>query len=752
MSDIPKLYETYATNTARFPALYTELASQLGVSPESVAATRAGFIPVDEQGNWAWAIPERNAKGGVIGISKRLRTGKKYMVKGSKRGLVYAVNRDTTQYESRQWVRVSAEHPCPLCGKPDGCLYPEGEYDDPNAVICVHIATGAAKPMKLGHLHILDPARQKLQMKNYSALLPSDHPILVVEGASDVCAAYDLDFTAVGKPSAASKSRDLVELLAGRDVVVMGENDAGAGKAGMEATAKQLQSKCPKITKLMPPKGVKDLRQWVEKGLTQEELLRCIEAGDQVSSIGVLADDRSRTVADTWITNYKTIDGVPSFGLYNEGQVGFDGVGWEELSKGKVRKMLYGDMGYKSYVDATGAYKPYKLTCSKVRDILEACNVNCLIEETAPCWLVDGDHPDPSRLIIFQNGILDVDRYIAGDTAGMMLDHSPSLFSFYKLPYAFDEDAESPLWDDTTADIFQHEDKLWLASEWYGYNLVPDMSQEKLIMLKGQRRAGKGTYCNTMQFLLGGEPNASSTTFPSLRGSHGLAPLKNALSAVIGDATSNKPGDEDAILLKILNIVGRDASVLNPKHKDHLSLVRLRCRFTFAMNFFPRFRDDSGALEDRTMILTFNNSHSGREDVTLKDELARQASEGKLINWALQGLKRLYTNGKFTVPEESVAEAQAFAELVSPLGHFSRRCIAPDPTGPGVPEDYLYDVWKWWMKEEGLKYGGKSDFLHKLLAMTPGTNQLMSGEAGNPERMLMGIKITEWACEAQNRG
>jgi len=260
-NDIPKLYSTYAQNIARFPVLYGILAQQLGVSVESITKVGAGFIPVDEHENQAWVFPERNAKGEVVGLPERLGSGKKYMVKGSKRGLVYVVNLDATQHEQRQWIRVSTTHPCPLCNHPDGCMYPENEYNDPNAVICIKRQSDI--PMGLGHLIILDPTRQQLLIQNYSILSPSEYPILVVEGATDVCAAYDLGFTAVGKPSAASKNKDLIELLSGHKAVILGENDAGAGKAGMESTFSQLRGKCPECTKIMPPEGVKDLRQWV---------------------------------------------------------------------------------------------------------------------------------------------------------------------------------------------------------------------------------------------------------------------------------------------------------------------------------------------------------------------------------------------------------------------------------------------------------------------------------------------------------
>lgn len=412
MPNLNTLYTTYVQNIARFPALYDELAQQLGVSAESIFKVGTGLIPLDAQSNWSWVIPERDAKGNVVGITKRLTGGAKYMVKGSKRGLVYVVNYDTTQYEKRQWIRVSTDHPCPLCGHPDGCMYPEGEYDNPNAIVCVTTATGSVKPMKLGYLHILDPARQKLQTQNYSLLLPSEHPVLVVEGASDVCAAYDLGFTAVGKPSAASRSKELIELLSGHRVVIFGENDAGAGRAGMESTFAQLQEKCPGCTKMMPPEGVKDLRQWLTKGLTQEELLEYIaKNGTQRLSSDVYPNNEAIIVAHAWLEDKKTLNGKKTFGIYRKGYVDFDGQVYEQLSDDHIHGQLYRDIGGKSYVDATGALKPYKLNCAKVRDILQACRSSCLIDKDPPCWLVPGNHRDPRRLVVFQNGMLDIDDY-----------------------------------------------------------------------------------------------------------------------------------------------------------------------------------------------------------------------------------------------------------------------------------------------------------------------------------------------------
>jgi P4 family phage/plasmid primase-like protien len=618
-------------------------------------------------------------------------------------------------------------------------------------VICVTTATGAAKPMKLGYLHILDPARQKLQMQNYSVLLPSEHPVLVVEGASDVCAAYDLGFTAVGKPSAASKSQDLVELLSGHPVVILGENDAGAGKAGMETTFAQLRAKCPECTKLMPPAGVKDLRQWLAKGLTQAELLGYIkEMGSRSLSDGVLDNDEPLTVAGTWIKRHKTINGKLSFGIYRKGYVGFNGKVYEELSDDQVYGQLYRDMGGLAYLDGTGSVKPYKLNCAKVRDILQACRGSCLIDRDPPSWLTPGDRPNPARLIVFRNGILNVDEYITGNYT--LHNPTPDYFTFSALPYDFDETLKSDLWYDTRYDIFEGDyDKLRLLAQWFGLNLVPDMSFQKLMMFKGLTGSGKGTIASTLQAMLG-DNNCCITSFLSLSGAHGFYPLMGKLCAVVTDAVTSSSREEKAVLAKLLTVVGADAIIVNPKGKPHLPKVKLCCRFTFAMNDFPMFRDDSRSLERRTNILTFNNSYVGREDTTLRERLEKEASEGKLINYALQGLKDLYTNGEFTIPDESVVALASLRQLVSPVSHFAQYCIELDAEGPGVATDELYDLWKWWCQREGTKGGKKVDLIRVLQSTIPNTIRIMEGEVGNPDQMLMGIKLTGWARDARSRG
>ena len=744
-----ELHNIYIQNIQMFPTVLKELSNQLGVSITSLSRIGVGLNPMNEYGMWAWVFPERDDKGNIIGLLERYVDGSKLMVKGSKRGLVYEVNHGTKEYEKKNWARVSTEFPCSLCGKADGCMYPEGEYEKPNAIVCVHISEGSDRPLSLGYLHILDKTRAIQRANRGSLLCASPHPVLVVEGASDVCAAMDLGFTAVGRPSAEGGTKLLPKLLRGKQTVVIGENDSGPGRAGMEKTFIALKDVC-QSTKILPPGNVKDLRQWKIAGLTQQELLDYIEkTGDSSMSPDIFEDDIAYTIAKTWLKQDKIVDGKLLLRTFRKGFVQFDGHCYRDISDELIHGQLYDYLAGKTFIHIGDQIKAYKPTRAKLYDILDACNAFCPIEAPRPTWLGDSPHPNSERLITFQNGILDVNDYIKGKVT--LHNPTPDFFTFTVLPYKFDENLNSKIWEEFINDIFNKDkDKIALLAQWFGYNCVPDLSYEKLMLFTGRPRSGKSTTLETLQAMLGNN-NCCETSFQALAGAFGYQPLIGKLSAVIGDAKSPKRGEAEAILEKILHITGGDAISVNVKNKAALPLIRLLCRFTIAMNDLPAFTDHSRALEYRTNILTFNNSYVGREDRTLKHRLRQEAGSGKLINFALQGLVSLYKGNDFIVPAESAMTMNTFRELVSPIVEFADNCLGSIENN-GVPADYLYDLWKWWCKREGRNAGFKSTFIRNLLSNMTNALQIREGKMGNMDRVIMGVKVTDWAEKEYLKG
>jgi putative DNA primase/helicase len=71
--------------------------------------------------------------------------------------------------------------------------------------------------------------------------------------------------------------------------------------------------------------------------------------------------------------------------------------------------------------------------------------------------------------------------------------------------------------------------------EWFGYTLLPDTSQHKILTVVGPPRSGKGTIARTHQSVLGAG-NVASPTLGSLADQFGLQGLIGKTLAIISDA------------------------------------------------------------------------------------------------------------------------------------------------------------------------------------------------------------------------
>ncbi|HWL93843.1 MAG TPA: hypothetical protein VNT79_09935 [Phycisphaerae bacterium] len=113
--------------------------------------------------------------------------------------------------------------------------------------------------------------------------------VLIVEGASDVAACETLGLTSVGRPSNSGGADMLAALLDGRDVLVIGENDAKEsgdwpGRKGAIGVSRKLATERGEaVAWALPPAESKDVRAWlnarVAAGLDLADTEACKRAG-----------------------------------------------------------------------------------------------------------------------------------------------------------------------------------------------------------------------------------------------------------------------------------------------------------------------------------------------------------------------------------------------------------------------------------------------------------------------------------------
>jgi hypothetical protein len=106
--------------------------------------------------------------------------------------------------------------------------------------------------------------------------------LLITEGPTDCAVALDLGFAAIGRPNCNSKMEMTVKGARGwSEIVIIGDNDL-PGRNGAEKLADSLVLYCRSVKIVYPPDGIKDLRQWLQAGLTHGQLQVVINTAESV--------------------------------------------------------------------------------------------------------------------------------------------------------------------------------------------------------------------------------------------------------------------------------------------------------------------------------------------------------------------------------------------------------------------------------------------------------------------------------------
>lgn len=750
-----------------YPGMLQSLSEQLGVPAEALAQFHLGWAPVvgfkrgsNYQG-W-WSIPERDATGVVTGLSLRSQTGMKVMYPGSKHGLAYPLNpahdlsRPDYQHGAHNWVRLmDAGIDCPVCEKPDGCLVSAENPEDPKACICIRRRENAARPMKFGYLHIL---KESGKISTGASVLPaSRHPVIVVEGFSDAATAVGMGFVGVGRPSNLACMDMLADLVRGRDVIVLGENDdinpttgKRPGHEGMIATFQVLKRVCPNIRMALPPDHLKDLRGWQNaNALTASQLLAYVEAEGRTSTeTTVLEDHKPLTIARNWLDAQYRMAGRYTLRYYKGQWFRYAGARYLEVDEDtEIRGPLYGWCDDKMVKTETAqGTKLDPLVCHKgtVNNVMDALLHPCPVTAAdIPQWINGASGPHPDDMVAFSNGLLWLPKFLSGaDESEYLLDHTPDLFNVFALPFPFDPTAECPRWrqylDETLGD---EPDKIKLMREWYGYCMTSDTKMHKLMLMRGPKRSGKGTAAAVLQAIVG-QDQCASTSFAQLTGNFGLEGLVGKQLALMGDARLPRNGDSMRALEILLNIVGEDPVNVDRKFKKPLANHRLKCRFTIATNELPELPDHAGAMEARLNILDFTRCFVGREDFDLRDKLVAEAPG--IAVWALEGLRRLRKQGRFTVPASSRASLQEWRTATSPTSSFIEECC-DQGQDLEVHKAELYDAWDAWSRERGMKPITKSRFFERVKANAQFAHSDTYVEAQHKHSVYKGLALRKWA-------
>lgn len=383
---------------------------------------------------------------------------------------------------------------------------------------------------------------------------------------------------------------------------------------------------------------------------------------------------------------------------------------------------------------------PFQPNTSKVSNVLDALRgvTNLSMEKLPPCWLTDDPGLPPLDIIACANGLLHV-------PTRTLYPVTPDFFTVNGLDFEYLPERNEPvewlkflnaIWEDDPQSID-------VLQEVFGYLLCTDTRFQKIFMLIGPKRCGKGTIGRVLMRLLG-ERNCCSPSLSNFGGDFGKQPLVGKTFALVADARISGRVDTSAIAETLLSISGEDHQTVERKFLPAWN-GKLNTRFMILTNELPRIGDMSGALASRFIVLLLTRSFYGKEDLDLFNRIEPELPA--ILNWALTGRDRLYARRFFVQPDSSAELMQQFADLSSPSSAFFRDAVIGPEKDGWIPTEDLFKLWRLWCTENGIEHAGTAQNFGKAVrASLPYVTMKQRGGRGEQKKGWVGIRLTEeWA-------
>lgn len=461
---------------------------------------------------------------------------------------------------------------------------------------------------------------------------------------------------------------------------------------------------------------------------------------DPTSEQLVLSPKRTLPTAEAFVREFHTLPEGRTFHSWAGLPFAWQGNRYAEVEDGALRNRLLTwlhDALHYVVNRKTGELQlaPFEANPSTVNAALESILAYTHLpgSTTPPAWLDDDpERPDPREVLVCRTMGLHI-------PTGKTFPTTPALFTTSALPFDYDPLAPTP--DEWIRFLVQlwgpDSDSTALLQEWFGYCLTPDTSQQKMLLLIGPRRSGKGTIGRVLAALLG-LINVCGPTISSLAGPFGLQPLIGKSLAVVSDAHFTGRPDQAAVTDRLLCISGEDPLTIDIKHRPSVTM-KLPARVMFLANELPRLSDASSALSGRFLLLKLEQSFYGKEDPALTDRLLKELPG--ILKWAIAGWRRLHHRGRFVQPESAAEAVRQLEDLGSPIKAFLREACVIGPVYQ-VAAQPLYEAWVQWCKTGGRDHPGNiQTFGRDLLAALPGLRQTRPREGEDRSRRYAGVGL-----------
>lgn len=309
-----------------------------------------------------------------------------------------------------------------------------------------------------------------------------------------------------------------------------------------------------------------------------------------------------------------------------------------------------------------------------------------------------------SKKIAVKNGLLNIET-------GELEEFTPLEFNTNKLNVIFNKEAKSEAWLKFIDQVCP-DDKI-LLQEWSGYLLVKGYPFHIIMWLYGPTgRNGKGTWARTIQAILG-EDNYSNVSIDEFDGKHRFAVfnLRDSLFNICSE-----PRTDRVLSVEMLQMItGQDDIDAERKGVQERFKFRNGAKITVMGNKFPTLDNPTEAFWERLKLCNFPNQFIGSEQIQeiekqwLDDPIQRSG----ILNWILEGTKRLLTNKKFTETKTQKETILQFKRASDTISAFLMECVEFEKNS-FVPKIQAYEHYKKYCEHHEIINKSNNEFSQKL--------------------------------------
>jgi len=329
--------------------------------------------------------------------------------------------------------------------------------------------------------------------------------------------------------------------------------------------------------------------------------------------------------------------------------------------------------------------------------------------------------------INLKNGLLDI-RTLE------LKPHDPNYLSIIQLPVEWNPRAECPRWDKFISEIVEPEDAKALQ-EFVGYMLWRDCRFQKAMMLTGSGSNGKTTFLNVIIKMLG-EHNCAFRSLQELT-TNRFAPAD--LFGKLANIYDDLPPDT-LINTGIFKILVTGGEIQAEKKFKNAFKFRNFAKLIFSANKVPSTVDDTKAFFRRWIIINFPNEFKrDKADPHLEDKLSTPECLSYVLKWAVEGLRRLLEQGKFSYEDNIDKIEDRYMRASNPAYAFFQDCIEEDPDA-FVTKDDLYRAFIEYCKQNKLPTLSKRTFAEHVKRWTNAVDGWAKVE-GRSVRAWRGIRL-----------